>query len=90
MNRTELAVKVAEQTELTTREALAAVEAAIDVIANTLLSGEKVKLPGFGNFEVRKRAARIGRNPRTGEEVRIPLSNVPVWKPAKAFKEAVK
>lgn len=90
MNKTELINAVAEKTELTKKDATSAVDAVFQVITNALSEGEKVQLIGFGNFEVRARAARKGRNPQTGEEIQIPASNVPAFKPGKALKEAVK
>jgi len=90
MNKTELVAAVAEKTELTKKDATKAVEAVFDTIQETLANGEKVQLIGFGNFEVRDRAARKGRNPQTGEEIEIPASKVPAFKAGKALKEAVK
>ena len=90
MNKTELVAAVAEKTELTNKDATKAVEAVFDTIQETLANGEKVQLIGFGNFEVRDRAARKGRNPQTGEEIEIPASKVPAFKAGKALKEAVK
>lgn len=90
MNKTELINAVAEATELSKKDAGKAVDAVFDTILNALKNGEKVQLIGFGNFEVRHRAARKGRNPQTGEEIEIPASKVPAFKPGKALKEAVK
>lgn len=90
MNKTELIEAVANATELTKKDASKAVDAVFDTILNALKNGEKVQLIGFGNFEVRDRAARKGRNPQTGEEIEIPASKVPAFKPGKALKEAVK
>ena len=90
MNKTELINAVAEATDLSKKDAGKAVDAVFDTILNTLAKGEKVQLIGFGNFEVRHRAARKGRNPQTGEEIEIPASKVPAFKPGKALKEAVK
>ncbi|NCU16375.1 HU family DNA-binding protein [Pallidibacillus pasinlerensis] len=90
MNKTELIEAVANATELTKKDASKAVDAVFDTILNALANGEKVQLIGFGNFEVRDRAARKGRNPQTGEEIEIPASKVPAFKPGKALKEAVK
>ena len=90
MNKTELINAVAEKTELSKKDATSAVDAVFEVITSSLQEGEKVQLIGFGNFEVRERAARKGRNPQTGEEIEIPASNVPAFKPGKALKEAVK
>lgn len=89
MNKTELIAKVAEATEMTKKEATQSVEAILSVITEALRSGEKVQLIGFGNFEVRDRAARKGRNPQTGEEIEIPASKVPAFRPGKQLKAAV-
>ncbi|MBM7094662.1 MULTISPECIES: HU family DNA-binding protein [Alteribacter] len=90
MNKTELINAVSEKTELSKKDATNAVDAVFDVITGSLQNAEKVQLIGFGNFEVRERAARKGRNPQTGEEIEIPASNVPAFKPGKALKDAVK
>ncbi|PYZ98433.1 DNA-binding protein [Alteribacter lacisalsi] len=90
MNKTELINAVSEKTELSKKDATNAVDAVFDVITDSLQNSEKVQLIGFGNFEVRERAARKGRNPQTGEEIEIPASNVPAFKPGKALKDAVK
>lgn len=89
MNKTELIAKVAETTELPKKDAGRAVEAVFDAITEALQNGEKVQLVGFGNFEVRDRSARKGRNPQTGEEIDIPASKVPAFKPGKALKDGV-
>ncbi|MBA4495609.1 HU family DNA-binding protein [Paenactinomyces guangxiensis] len=89
MNKTELINKVAEAAELTKKDATKSVEAVLDAITEALRAGEKVQLIGFGNFEVRDRAARKGRNPQTGEEIDIPASKVPAFKPGKQLKEEV-
>nr|WP_225941925.1 HU family DNA-binding protein [Sporosarcina limicola] len=81
---------VAEAAELTKKDATKAVEAVFDTIQSTLAKGEKVQLIGFGNFEVRERAARKGRNPQSGEEIDIAASKVPAFKAGKALKDAVK
>ena len=90
MNKTELITSVAEAAELTKKDATKAVEAVFDTIQSTLAEGEKVQLIGFGNFEVRERAARKGRNPQSGEEIDIAASKVPAFKAGKALKDAVK
>lgn len=90
MNKTELINAVAEATELTKKDAGAAVDAVFESIQGALVKGEKVQLIGFGNFEVRERAARKGRNPQTNEEIEIPASKVPAFKAGKALKDAVK
>ena len=89
MNKAELIAAVAEQSELTKKDAEKAVNSVINVITQTLGSGEKVQLVGFGTFEVRDRAVRKGRNPQTKEEIIIPASKAPVFKAGKALKEAV-
>ncbi|MBU3851675.1 MAG: HU family DNA-binding protein [Candidatus Paralactobacillus gallistercoris] len=89
-NKAELVESVVSQTGLTKKNATAAVDAVFGSIQNLLAKGEKVQLIGFGNFEVRQRAARKGRNPQTGAEIQIPASKVPAFKPGKALKEAVK
>ena len=89
-NKAELIEKVAAATDLTKKDATAAVDAVFSTIHDALANGEKVQLIGFGNFEVRSRAERKGRNPQTGEEIEIPASKVPAFKPGKALKDAVK
>lgn len=89
-NKAELIDSVASTTGLTKKDATAAVDAVFSSIQDTLAKGEKVQLIGFGNFEVRSRAARKGRNPQTGEPLDIPASKVPAFKPGKALKDAVK
>ncbi|GIN92036.1 transcriptional regulator [Siminovitchia terrae] len=90
MNKTDLINSVAEAAELSKKDATKAVEAVFQSIQDSLSSGDKVSLIGFGNFEVRERAARKGRNPQTGEEIDIAASKVPAFKPGKALKDAVK
>jgi len=72
MNKNELIKQVAETSELTQKDATNAVDAVLDAVVEALKNGDKVQLIGFGNFEVRERAARKGRNPQTGEEIEIP------------------
>lgn len=90
MNKTELTKVVAEKTDLTQKDASKAVDAVFSAIADVLKKGEKVQLIGFGNFEVRERATRKGRNPATGEEIEIAASKVPAFAPGKTLKETVK
>ncbi|HZG57471.1 HU family DNA-binding protein [Paenibacillus sp.] len=90
MNKTDLIAKVAETTELSKKDVTNVVEAVFDSIADALQNGDKVQLVGFGNFEVRERTARKGRNPQTGEEIDIPASKVPAFKPGKALKDGIK
>lgn len=89
MNKAELVVAVAEKTGLSRKDSEKAVNAAFDTITQVLSSGEKVQLVGFGAFEVKERGARVGRNPRTNEEIEIPASRVPSFKVGKALKDAV-
>ncbi|TCS93404.1 HU family DNA-binding protein [Hazenella coriacea] len=89
MNKTELINKVAEATNLSKKDATKSVEAVFSAISDALCSGDKVQLIGFGNFEVRDRAARKGRNPQTGEEIDIPATKVPHFKAGKQLKEEV-
>ncbi|API89304.1 HU family DNA-binding protein [Marinilactibacillus psychrotolerans] len=89
-NKAELIEKVSTATDLSKKDATAAVEAVFETIKDSLANGEKVQVIGFGNFEVRDRAARKGRNPQTGEEIQIPASKVPAFKAGKALKDAVK
>lgn len=89
-NKAELIDNVAATTGLTKKDATAAVDAVFTTIQDALAKGEKVQLIGFGNFEVRERAARKGRNPQTNEEIQIPASKVPAFKAGKALKDAVK
>ncbi len=89
MNKAELIATTAEKTGLSKKDAEAAVAAVLDVITAALADGEKVQLVGFGAFEVKSRAARLGRNPKTKEAIEIPASKVPVFKAGKALKDAV-
>jgi len=89
MNKAELIEQVAAKTGKTKKEAGKAVDSVFQTIAEALQEGEKVTLIGFGNFEVRERAARKGRNPQTGEEIHIAASKVPAFKPGKQLKDAV-
>ena len=89
MNKAELIAAVAEATSLSKKDSEAAVNAALDTIIAAMQEGEKVQLVGFGSFEVKARAARLGRNPKTKEAIEIPASRVPVFKPGKALKDAV-
>ena len=89
MNKAELINAAAEKAGLSKKDTEAAINAAIDAIVASLKQGDKVQLVGFGAFEVKARAERIGRNPRTKEEIKIPASKVPVFKPGKALKDAI-
>ena len=89
MNKTELVAAVAEQVGLSKKDAEAAVKAFTDVVAEALKAGDKIQLVGFGTFEVSERAAREGRNPRTGETMTIEASKTPKFKAGKALKDLV-
>ena len=90
MNKTELIAAVAEKAELSKKDAEAAITAMVDAITEALSQEEKVQLVGFGSFEVKVRAERLSRNPKTKEEIHIPASKTPVFKAGKALKDAVK
>ncbi|PEU49930.1 DNA-binding protein [Priestia megaterium] len=90
MKKAELIDAVATKSELTKQDSKKAVDALFETISNTLAKEEKIQLIGFGTFEVRERAARTGRNPQTGEEMTIPASKVPAFKPGKELKATVK
>ena len=89
MNKSELIAAIAAKTGETKKDAEATLNAFIDVVTDALVKGDKVQLVGFGSFEVRKRAARKGRNPQTKEEIKIPASKAPVFKAGKALKDLV-
>lgn len=89
MNRAELVAKIAEGSELTKKDAEKALAAFISSVTEALKDGEKVQLVGFGTFETRKREARTGRDPRTGNPIKIPASIAPAFKAGKALKDAV-
>lgn len=89
MNKTELIAAVAENAALSKKDAEKAVNVVVDAIKGALADGDKVQLVGFGTFEVRERGARTGKNPRTGEAIKIAASKVPAFKAGKALKDAV-
>ncbi len=89
MNKVELVASVAEKVGLSKKDAEKAVAAVLDSVVAAVAKGDKVQLVGFGTFEVRARAARTGRNPRTKETITIAASKQPVFKAGKAFKDAV-
>ena len=89
MNKAELVAAMAAKTGDTKKAAEASLEAFIAAVKESLKKGDKVQLVGFGSFEVRKRAARKGRNPQTKEEIKIPASKAPVFKAGKALKDVV-
>ena len=89
MNKAELIAAVAENAELTKKDAEKAVKAFIDVVTDELKKGEKVQVVGFGTFEVAERAAREGRNPQSGEPMKIEASKAPRFKAGKALKDMI-
>ena len=89
MNKAELIAAVAENAELTKKDAEKAVKAFIDVVTDELKKGEKVQVVGFGTFEVSMRAEREGRNPQTGETMKIAACKAPKFKAGKALKDAI-
>ncbi len=89
MNKAELISAVAERANLSKKDSEAAVNAVLGTITTTLAREEDIRLVGFGTFEVKKRNARIGRNPRTSKEIRIPATKIPSFKAGKALKDAV-
>ena len=89
MNKTELIAEVAKKCGISKKDAENALKAFTDVVADELKKGEKIQLVGFGTFEVSERAARTGRNPQTGDEMKIPASKAPKFKAGKALKDIV-
>ena len=89
MNKVELVAAVAEKAELSKKDAEKAVSAVLDTVVETLASGDKVSVVGFGSFEIRERGERTGRNPRTKETIVIPASKSPKFKAGKALKDIV-
>ena len=89
MNKTELASAIAEKAEISKKDAEKALKAFTEVVAEELKKGEKIQLVGFGTFEVSERAAREGRNPQTGETMKIAASKAPKFKAGKALKDAI-
>jgi DNA-binding protein HU-beta len=89
MNKTDLIGKIAVNSGLSKKDSEKALEAAIDSITGALASGEKVQIVGFGIFDVKERAPRIGRNPKTKEAINIPATRVPQFKPGKALREVI-
>ena len=89
MNKSELVAAISTKTGNTKKNSEASLNAMIEVITEALVKEDKVQLVGFGSFEVRKRAARKGRNPQTKEEIKIPASKSPVFKAGKALKDVV-
>ncbi len=88
VNKTQLVEQIAENADISKASAGRALDAFIEAVSDTLQSGDQVALVGFGTFSVRNRAARTGRNPKTGEEIQIAEANVPAFKAGKALKDA--
>lgn len=89
MNKTELVAAIAEKAELSKKDAEKALKAFTETVAETLQNCDKIQLVGFGTFEVAERAARTGKNPQTGKEIKIPASKAPKFKAGKALKDTV-
>lgn len=89
MNKNDLIAAVSDRTQLSRNDATRAVEAVLDIITDQMKQGQEVKLVGFGTFAVSNRAATTGRNPRTGEEIKIPASKQPKFKAGKQLKDAI-
>ncbi|MCI8739708.1 MAG: HU family DNA-binding protein [Oscillibacter sp.] len=89
MNKAELINAVAASADVSKKDTEAVISAMLDTITEALRQGDKVQLVGFGSFEVKKRAARIGRNPRTKEEIEIPATVLPVFKAGKLLKDTI-
>ncbi|MCD8128806.1 MAG: HU family DNA-binding protein [Oscillospiraceae bacterium] len=89
MNKAEMVAAVAEKTGLSKKDSERAINATFETITDALEAGDRVQLVGFGAFDIKQRAAHVGRNPRTNEEVQIAASRIPVFKPGKALKETV-
>jgi len=89
LNKSELIEAIAEIADIPKASAGRALDATLDTVSKTLTDGEQVVLVGFGTFSVKERAARVGRNPRTGDPIDIPAARIPGFKAGKALKEAV-
>ncbi|WGO82189.1 HU family DNA-binding protein [Arsenophonus apicola] len=90
MNKTELINQIAEKADLTKKDSEKALNAFIETVTEALKAGDEVQLVGFGSFQVKARAAREGRNPKTGEALKIAASNVPSFKAGQKLKDAIK
>lgn len=89
MNKSELVAALAEKADVTKKDAEKVLASFVDVIGDALKKGDKIQLVGFGTFEARKRAARVGKNPQTKAEIKIPATTVPAFKAGKALKDLV-
>ena len=90
MNKEELVKAIATKSKLSQKATSDVISAILETVEKTVSKGKKITLVGFGSFEARKRAARTGRNPQTGKEIKIPAKKVPAFSAGKAFKEIVK
>lgn len=89
MNKQELVIAISEKAEISRKDAEKALAALISSVEEALIAGDKVQLVGFGTFEVKTRAARVGRNPKTQEKIEIPAAKIPTFKAGKAFKDVL-
>ncbi len=89
MNKAELVLAIAEKADISKKDAEKALKAFTDVVAEGMKKGEKIQLVGFGTFEVSERAERVGRNPQSGKEMKIPASKAPKFKAGKALKDMI-
>ena len=90
MNKEELVIEVSAQAKLSQKQTTEVIAALLDTVEKTVAKGKKVTLVGFGTFESRKRAARVGRNPQTGKEIKIAAKTVPAFSAGKKFKDLMK
>lgn len=90
MNKEELVKEIAKKAKVSQKEAAEVLAATLETIEKTVAKGKKITLVGFGTFEARKRAARTGRNPQTGAEIKIPAKTIPAFSAGKRFKDLVK
>jgi len=90
MNKAELIAALADKAAVSKKDAEAVLNAFVETVQETVKKGDKIQLVGFGSFETRERAARVGKNPQTGAEIKIPACKVPAFKAGKAFKDMVK
>lgn len=89
MNKTEFVSEIAAQADVSKAVATRALDAMLDTITKALKKGDSVSFVGFGTFDRRRREARTGRNPRTGESIKIPAANVPSFRPGKSLKDSI-
>lgn len=87
MNKAALISKIAEKSDMPKKQVETVLNSFVETVLETLKEGDKVQLMGFGTFEVKERAARVGRKPSTGESIEIPAKKIPAFKPGKGFKD---